>query len=97
MSTSNAEWKSNNRRPQSTMALAFSSDLDDAFKMFSNVEDNFEDRSRNLNNKKQTLTTQEQELQALESRLRETEDQLKKRRSVIFGKKVSTGSEQKKP
>ncbi|KAF1999166.1 hypothetical protein P154DRAFT_554961 [Amniculicola lignicola CBS 123094] len=65
------DWKPS-RRPQSTIAQNFMSELDDLFKMDSGLDL----LDKNVHQKKQAVSTQTQELQALEARLRETEERL---------------------
>ncbi|KAL1972630.1 hypothetical protein VTN31DRAFT_7044 [Thermomyces dupontii] len=82
------EWQPNPRRPQSTMAQAFSVALDNAFMLDNDI--NHLDQT--VQQKKQMMTIRERELQALQQKIRETEERLKeqeerlnKRRSQAVG------------
>lgn len=65
-------WKPN-KRPQSTVARNFMSELDDLFRLDGGIDD----LDKNVHQKKQAVTTHAQELEALEAKLRETEERLK--------------------
>ncbi|KAJ5172852.1 hypothetical protein N7492_005445 [Penicillium capsulatum] len=80
MSDAEQEWKPK-ARPQSTMAQAFSSALDDAFMLDSDVNH----LSQTIDQKKQQMMIQSRELEALQQRIREAEDRLK-RQSVSYSK-----------
>ncbi|KAJ5113112.1 hypothetical protein N7456_001646 [Penicillium angulare] len=73
MSETEQEWKPK-ARPQSTMAQAFSSALDSAFSLDSDVNQ----LSLNIDQKKQQMIIQSRELEALQERIREAEERLKK-------------------
>ncbi|KAJ5281811.1 hypothetical protein N7478_007183 [Penicillium angulare] len=74
MSETEQEWKpSGKARPQSTMAQAFSSALDSAFSLDSDVNQ----LSLNIDQKKQQMIIQSRELEALQERIREAEERLK--------------------
>ncbi|KAJ5081868.1 hypothetical protein NUU61_010132 [Penicillium alfredii] len=81
MSDTDQEWKPSGR-PQSTMAQAFSTALDSAFMLDSDVNN----LSLSIDQKKQQMMIQSRELEALQERIRETESRLKKnRQSVSIG------------
>ncbi|KAL4933461.1 uncharacterized protein BDV17DRAFT_110367 [Aspergillus undulatus] len=80
MSDADQEWKPK-ARPQSTMAQAFSSALDSAFSLDSNVDY----LSQTIDQKKYQMMIQNRELEELQNRIREAEERLKARRSVIVG------------
>ncbi|KAJ6014121.1 hypothetical protein N7540_008712 [Penicillium herquei] len=84
MSDTEQEWKPKGR-PQSTMAQAFSSALDSAFMLDSDVNH----LSQTIDQKKQQMIIQSRELEALQQRIRETEERLK-RQAVINGAPQST-------
>ncbi|KAJ5732166.1 hypothetical protein N7493_003647 [Penicillium malachiteum] len=84
MSDTEQEWKPK-VRPQSTMAQAFSSALDSAFMLDSNVNH----LSQTIDQKKQQMIIQSRELEALQQRIRETEERLK-RQAVSNGTAQST-------
>ncbi|KAF1852081.1 uncharacterized protein K460DRAFT_373941 [Cucurbitaria berberidis CBS 394.84] len=65
-------WKPN-KRPQSTVARNFMSELDNLFKL----DGDLDTHHKNLHEKKQAVSTQTQELEALEARLRAAEERLK--------------------
>ncbi|KAJ4297948.1 hypothetical protein N0V90_005847 [Kalmusia sp. IMI 367209] len=69
-------WKPN-RRPQSTVALNFMSELDDLFRLDGGIDM----LDKTVHQKKQAVTTHTQELEALEAKLRETEERLQQARS----------------
>ncbi|KAE8551517.1 hypothetical protein TMatcc_001468 [Talaromyces marneffei ATCC 18224] len=72
MSDTEQEWKPNPRRPQSTMAQAFSLALDSAFMLDNEVND----LTQSIELKKQRMTIQTRELEALQARIREAEELL---------------------
>ncbi|KAL4785174.1 hypothetical protein BJX76DRAFT_356347 [Aspergillus varians] len=80
MSDADQEWKPKGR-PQSTMAQAFSSALDSAFSLDTDVDY----LSQTIDQKKHQMMIQNRELEELQARIRETEERLKSRRSVIVG------------
>lgn len=84
MSDAEQEWKPK-ARPQSTMAQAFSTALDSAFMLDSDVNN----LSLSIDQKKQQMMIQSRELEALQQRIREAEERLK-RQSVHFGSSSST-------
>ncbi|KAJ5618439.1 hypothetical protein N7528_007082 [Penicillium herquei] len=84
MSDTEQEWKPK-VRPQSTMAQAFSSALDSAFMLDSDVNH----LSQTIDQKKQQMIIQSRELEALQQRIRETEERLK-RQAVSNGTAQST-------
>ncbi|OOQ88139.1 hypothetical protein PEBR_14033 [Penicillium brasilianum] len=68
------EWKPSGKiRPQSTMAQAFSTALDSAFMLDSDVNH----LSQTIDQKKQQMMIQTRELEALQARIREAEERLK--------------------
>ncbi|KAJ5780148.1 hypothetical protein N7457_005308 [Penicillium paradoxum] len=71
MSDMDREWKPK-MRPQSTMAQAFSSALDSAFMLDSDVND----LSHTIDQKKQQMLIQNRELEELQNRIREAERRL---------------------
>ncbi|KAJ6150522.1 hypothetical protein N7471_001721 [Penicillium samsonianum] len=71
MSDMDREWKPK-ARPQSTMAQAFSSALDSAFMLDSDVNN----LSQTIDQKKQQMLIQNRELQELQNRIREAERRL---------------------
>lgn len=73
MSDTEQEWKPNPRRPQSTMAQAFSLALDSAFMLDNDVDQ----LTQSIEQKKQRMTIQTRELEALQARIREAEERLK--------------------
>ncbi|KAJ5973068.1 uncharacterized protein N7479_002986 [Penicillium vulpinum] len=74
MSDMDREWKPNGR-PQSTMAQAFSSALDSAFMLDSDVNN----LSQTIDQKKQQVLIQSRELEELQNRIREAERLLQSR------------------
>ncbi|KAJ6108660.1 hypothetical protein N7523_009983 [Penicillium sp. IBT 18751x] len=78
MSDMEQEWKPK-ARPQSTMAQAFSTALDSAFSLDSDVNN----LSLSIDQKKQHMIIQSRELEALQRRIRETEERLK--RQSVYG------------
>ncbi|KAF1944212.1 hypothetical protein EJ02DRAFT_452585 [Clathrospora elynae] len=64
-------WKPN-KRPQSTIALNFMSELDNLFKL----DGDLDTLDKTVHQKKQAVSTQTQELEALEARLRAAEERL---------------------
>ncbi|KAJ5173558.1 uncharacterized protein N7500_001489 [Penicillium coprophilum] len=74
MSDMDREWKPK-ARPQSTMAQAFSSALDSAFMLDSDVND----LSQTIDQKKQQVLIQNRELEELQKRIREAERRLQSR------------------
>ncbi|KAJ5243378.1 uncharacterized protein N7469_001705 [Penicillium citrinum] len=80
------EWKPTKIRPQSTMAQDFSSALDSAFMLDSDVNH----LSQTIDQKKQQMMIQSRELEELQQRIRDAENRLKSRQSVNFGSS-STG------
>ncbi|KAL4918236.1 hypothetical protein BDW62DRAFT_69817 [Aspergillus aurantiobrunneus] len=80
MSDADQEWKPKGR-PQSTMAQAFSSALDSAFSLDTDVDY----LSQTVDQKKYQMMIQNRELEELQARIREAEERLKARRSVIVG------------
>ncbi|OJJ76319.1 hypothetical protein ASPBRDRAFT_192470 [Aspergillus brasiliensis CBS 101740] len=79
MSDTEQEWKPKNR-PQSTMAQAFSSALDSAFSLDSDVNH----LSQTIDQKRHQMLIQERELEQLQARIREAEERLKARQSLII-------------
>ncbi|CAK37595.1 hypothetical protein AAWM_01507 [Aspergillus awamori] len=79
MSDIDQEWKPKNR-PQSTMAQAFSSALDSAFSLDSDVNH----LSQTIDQKRHQMMIQERELEQLQARIREAEERLKARQSLIL-------------
>ncbi|KAJ5175853.1 uncharacterized protein N7482_001730 [Penicillium canariense] len=78
MSDTEQEWKPSGKvRPQSTMAQAFSSALDNAFMLDSDVNH----LSQTIDQKKQHMIIQSRELEALQARIREAEERLKSQSS----------------
>ncbi|EKV04063.1 Retrovirus capsid, N-terminal core [Penicillium digitatum] len=77
MSDMDREWKPK-ARPQSTMAQAFSSALDSAFMLDSDVDN----LSQTIDQKKQQMLIQAWELEELQNRIREAERRLQ---SQSFG------------
>ncbi|CAP86799.1 Pc20g14700 [Penicillium rubens Wisconsin 54-1255] len=71
MSDMDREWKPK-ARPQSTMAQAFSSALDSAFMLDSDVNN----LSQTIDQKKQQMLIQNRELEELQNRIREAERRL---------------------
>ncbi|KAJ5666688.1 hypothetical protein N7462_011097 [Penicillium macrosclerotiorum] len=87
MSDTEQEWKPSGKvRPQSTMAQAFSSALDNAFMLDSDVNH----LSQTIDQKKQQMIIQSRELEALQQRIREAEERLKSRQSVNYGHSAPT-------
>ncbi|KAL2872753.1 uncharacterized protein BJX67DRAFT_376545 [Aspergillus lucknowensis] len=85
MSDADQEWKPK-ARPQSTMAQAFSSALDSAFSLDSEVDY----LSQTIDQKKFQMIIQNRELEELQARIRQAEERLKARRStVVEGNKPS--------
>ncbi|BCS26484.1 uncharacterized protein APUU_51195A [Aspergillus puulaauensis] len=84
MSDADQEWKPK-ARPQSTMAQAFSSALDSAFSLDSDVDH----LSLTIDQKKHQMIIQNRELEELQARIREAEERLKSRSSVIGGARSS--------
>ncbi|KAJ5112689.1 hypothetical protein N7532_000734 [Penicillium argentinense] len=80
------EWKPK-MRPQSTMAQDFSTALDSAFMLDSNVNE----LSQTIDQKKQQMMIQSRELEELQQRIRDAENRLKSRQSVNFGTSVAAG------
>ncbi|OQD75329.1 hypothetical protein PENDEC_c007G03687 [Penicillium decumbens] len=78
MSDTEQEWKPK-IRPQSTMAQAFSTALDSAFSLDTDVNN----LSLSIDQKKQQMMIQTRELEALQQRIREAEERLK-RQSVYI-------------
>ncbi|KAJ5907397.1 hypothetical protein N7495_000079 [Penicillium taxi] len=68
------EWKPTKLRPQSTMAQAFSSALDSAFHLDTDVGH----LSQTVDQKKQQMMIQSRELEILQRRIQEAEERLKK-------------------
>lgn len=64
-------WKPN-KRPQSTIARNFMTELDSLFKLDGGIED----LDRTVHEKKAAVSTQTKELEALEARLRAAEERL---------------------
>ncbi|KAH8705677.1 hypothetical protein BGW36DRAFT_16686 [Talaromyces proteolyticus] len=77
MSDTEQEWKPNPRRPQSTMAQAFSLALDNAFMLDSDVDH----LTQSIEQKKQMMTIQARELEALQAKIREAEERLNRDKS----------------
>ncbi|OOF99572.1 hypothetical protein ASPCADRAFT_1248 [Aspergillus carbonarius ITEM 5010] len=73
------EWKPN-RRPQSTMAQAFSTALDSAFSLDSDVNH----LSQTIDQKRHQMMIQTRELEQLQAKIREAEERLKARQSLIL-------------
>ncbi|KAJ5604448.1 hypothetical protein N7510_009602 [Penicillium lagena] len=80
MSNAEQEWKPR-VRPQSTMAQAFSTALDSAFSLDSEVDD----LSNSIDQKKYQMMIQSRQLEELQARIREAENRLKMRQSVQLG------------
>ncbi|KAJ5974537.1 hypothetical protein N7481_011747 [Penicillium waksmanii] len=80
------EWKPTKMRPQSTMAQDFSTALDSAFSLDSDVNH----LSQTIDQKKQAMMIQSRELEELQQRIRDAENRLKSRQSVNYGS-PSTG------
>ncbi|KAL4876107.1 hypothetical protein BJY04DRAFT_200657 [Aspergillus karnatakaensis] len=78
MSDADQEWKPK-ARPQSTMAQAFSTALDSAFSLDTEVDY----LSQTIDQKKFQMIIQNRELEELQNRIREAENRLKARRSVL--------------
>ncbi|KAJ5925057.1 hypothetical protein N7454_007696 [Penicillium verhagenii] len=86
MSDLDQEWKPTKIRPQSTMAQAFSSALDSAFSLDSDVNhllrpsirSRDEKLTQELETRKQQMIIQSRELEALQERIREAEERLKR-------------------
>ncbi|KAL2846574.1 hypothetical protein BJX68DRAFT_124860 [Aspergillus pseudodeflectus] len=72
-------------RPQSTMAQAFSTALDSAFSLDSEVDH----LSQTIDQKKFQMIIQNRELEELQARIREAEERLKSRGSVLLERKPS--------
>ncbi|KAL2850563.1 hypothetical protein BJY01DRAFT_245404 [Aspergillus pseudoustus] len=85
MSDADQEWKPTKVRPQSTMAQAFSTALDSAFSLDSDVDH----LSQTIDQKKFQMLIQNRELEELQARIREAEERLKARGSVIMERKPS--------
>ncbi|GAQ34662.1 hypothetical protein AtubIFM55763_001581 [Aspergillus tubingensis] len=79
MSDIDQEWKPKNR-PQSTMAQAFSTALDSAFSLDSDVNH----LSQTIDQKRHQMMIQERELEQLQARIREAEERLKARQSLVL-------------
>ncbi|PYI08544.1 hypothetical protein BO78DRAFT_364824 [Aspergillus sclerotiicarbonarius CBS 121057] len=73
------EWKPS-RRPQSTMAQAFSTALDSAFSLDSDVNH----LSQTIDQKRHQMMIQTLELEQLQAKIREAEERLKARQSVVL-------------
>ncbi|PWY89406.1 hypothetical protein BO94DRAFT_555771 [Aspergillus sclerotioniger CBS 115572] len=73
------EWKPS-RRPQSTMAQAFSTALDSAFSLDSDVNH----LSQTIDQKRHQMMIQTRELEQLQAKIREAEERLKARQSLIL-------------
>ncbi|KAL4910096.1 hypothetical protein BDW74DRAFT_173565 [Aspergillus multicolor] len=85
---SDADQEVKKARPQSTMALAFSSALDSAFSLDSDVDY----LSQTIDQKKYQMMIQERELEELQAKIRQAEERLKARGSVIMsGNNQSSG------
>ncbi|CBF69780.1 hypothetical protein AN6285.2 [Aspergillus nidulans FGSC A4] len=67
-------------RPQSTMAQAFSSALDTAFALDTDVDY----LSQTIDQKKYQMMIQNRELEELQAKIREAEERLKARKSMIM-------------
>ncbi|KAL5340760.1 hypothetical protein BJX70DRAFT_396458 [Aspergillus crustosus] len=78
MSDADQEWKPK-ARPQSTMAQAFSTALDSAFSLDTEVDY----LSQTIDQKKFQMIIKNRELEELQTRIREAEERLKSRRSVL--------------
>ncbi|OJK00849.1 uncharacterized protein BO95DRAFT_446491 [Aspergillus brunneoviolaceus CBS 621.78] len=78
-SDSEQEWKPSGR-PQSTMAQAFSTALDSAFSLDTDVNH----LSQTIDQKKLQMMIQTRELEQLQAKIREAEERLKARQSVIM-------------
>ncbi|KAJ5339798.1 hypothetical protein N7452_006526 [Penicillium brevicompactum] len=90
---SDQEWKPK-MRPQSTMAQAFSSALDSAFMLDSDVNN----LSQTVDQKKQQMMIQNRELEELQNRIREAEQRLQMSQKAGVapagsGQQASHGSE----
>ncbi|KKK14221.1 hypothetical protein P175DRAFT_0510751 [Aspergillus ochraceoroseus IBT 24754] len=79
MSDADQGWKPN-RRPQSTMAQAFSTALDSAFSLDSDVDY----LSQTIDQKKFQMIIQNRELEELQVKIRDAEKRLKARQSLIL-------------
>ncbi|KAJ5784331.1 uncharacterized protein N7503_009543 [Penicillium pulvis] len=88
MSDLDREWKPK-CRPQSTMAQAFSSALDSAFSLDSDITH----LSQTVDQKKQQMLIQSRELEVLQQRIREAEERLK-RQSTAGLPQVSRGGQE---
>ncbi|KAJ5881478.1 uncharacterized protein N7529_000150 [Penicillium soppii] len=77
---SDQEWKPK-MRPQSTMAQAFSSALDSAFMLDSDIAN----LSQTVDQKKQQMMIQNRELEELQNRIREAEQRLQSQKASIQG------------
>ncbi|KAJ5319826.1 hypothetical protein PENANT_c026G08804 [Penicillium antarcticum] len=80
MSDMDREWKPK-VRPQSTMAQAFSSALDSAFMLDSDVNN----LSQTIDQKKQQMMIQSRELEELQERIREAERRLQSQQTGATG------------
>ncbi|PYH90778.1 hypothetical protein BO71DRAFT_461546 [Aspergillus ellipticus CBS 707.79] len=78
MSDTEQEWKPSGR-PQSTMAQAFSSALDSAFSLDSDVNH----LSQTIDQKRHQMMIQNRELEQLQAKIREAEERLKSRHSIV--------------
>ncbi|KAE8149337.1 hypothetical protein BDV25DRAFT_140896 [Aspergillus avenaceus] len=79
MSDADQGWKPNGR-PQSTMAQAFSSALDSAFALDSNVHR----LSQTVDERKYQMMVQNRELEELQAKIQAAEERLKKRKSLVM-------------
>ncbi|KAJ5554779.1 hypothetical protein N7535_007225 [Penicillium sp. DV-2018c] len=77
MSDLDQEWKPTKIRPQSTMAQAFSTALDSAFMLDSDVDN----LSQTIDQKKHMMMIQTRELEELQNRIREAERLLQARQA----------------
>ncbi|KAI9723830.1 MAG: hypothetical protein M1828_004080 [Chrysothrix sp. TS-e1954] len=76
-----------NSRPESTLAMDFSSALDGAF----NLSGELPDLQENVEQKKKAVTSQSQELEEIEARLKATEERLKRAGMETSSTSVASG------
>ncbi|KAJ6086223.1 hypothetical protein N7486_010504, partial [Penicillium sp. IBT 16267x] len=100
MSDLDQEWKPKGR-PQSTMAQAFSTALDSAFSLDSDVnhlsltvDQKDEKLTQALENRKQQMLIQNRELEVLQRRIREAEERLKRQSTAGLPQVPRGGEEQ---
>ncbi|KAL1966129.1 hypothetical protein VTN77DRAFT_4877 [Rasamsonia byssochlamydoides] len=87
MSDTEQDWKPNPRRPQSTIAQAFSLELDSKFMLDNDVDH----LTQTIEQKKQMMTIQARELQALQEKIREAEERLREQESRLASPSRSNG------